>query len=163
MCYGSLFMIICNSSLGYDFRYLGLCFPLHRWVDVILWCTRFILWGMYHMLALWHIVVPLWRSIYNFKRLIFMQMFRKKKNGSSQLLSVECSDFTGVVLSFSQETVIALPLSFWGSEPEGLRKHSSGSRSNVGGINSYIPETTFVRWALLTCQHLSYHYKKQDI
>jgi len=37
-----------------------------------------------------------------------------------RLLSVECSNFTGVVLSFLQETIIALPLSFWGFEPEGF-------------------------------------------
>jgi hypothetical protein len=39
-----------------------------------------------------------------------------------RLLSVECLDFADVVLSFSQETIIALPLSFWGSELEGFTK-----------------------------------------
>lgn len=31
---------------------------------MLLWFTRCILWGMYHMLALQHIVVLLWRLIY---------------------------------------------------------------------------------------------------
>jgi hypothetical protein len=85
-------MIICNRSLCYDFRYLSLCFPLHRWIDVILWCTRFMLWGIYHMLALRHIVVPLWRSVYILTDYELCKCFvfkkkKKKKGGSSQPLT----------------------------------------------------------------------------
>jgi len=86
-------MIICNRSLCYDFRYLSLCFPLHRWIDVILWCTRFMLWGIYHMLALRHIVVPLWRSVYILtdyelcKCFVFKKKKKKKRGGSSQPLT----------------------------------------------------------------------------
>jgi hypothetical protein len=83
-------MIICNRSLCYDFRYLSLCFPLHRWIDVILWCTRFMLWGIYHMLALRHIVVPLWRSVYILtdyelcKCFVFKKKKKKKKKGGGR-------------------------------------------------------------------------------